>query len=385
MSPSYQLPDLLSLSRPFELRTNRSCRCVTIASESWLLSLKTPDFFDVLSESERRALSATKIGLLAALCFPGCDLPQLRFFTDFLSFLMLSAERILRARNVNESGWLDGDYEGGVDRLIYHELFQHLESQLKRLVSRAESTWNFRFAHSVHAYRSAQLQSIYNRVNNVLPELEAYLALRRDLCGLNMMLDLVEIAEDLTSPRVGDNTAEKLENLKQLAIDIIVCSLDVVAFNNDQAQGNRQNLIAILMTHRRLTIQGALNLAGTLIKDMFDSFGATERSLLDDLKPPTPPQTNLSGNVSLSSYLNWTSLTRTATPPTPPAILKSDMESDGEHALLCDLSSYIQVLKDCIVGSINWAYETELYFGKKGEEIRTFGWVFLNPSIQGEV
>ena len=41
------------------------------------------------------------------------------------------------------------------------------------------------------------------------------------------------------------------------------------------------------------------------------------------------------------------------------------------------VQNYITRLKDCIVGTVNWLYETELYFGKKGSEIRTFGWVLL--------
>jgi hypothetical protein len=57
---------------------------------------------------------------------------------------------------------------------------------------------------------------------------------------------------------------------------------------------------------------------------------------------------------------------------------------DREDAFLNDIASYVQALRDCIVGTINWAYETELYFGKKGEEIRTFGWIFLDDSLRTE-
>ncbi|KAJ7235640.1 hypothetical protein B0H12DRAFT_1191293 [Mycena haematopus] len=42
-----------------------------------------------------------------------------------------------------------------------------------------------------------------------------------------------------------------------------------------------------------------------------------------------------------------------------------------------DSKLYLRGLKDCIVGTLNWGYETELYFGSKGDEVRQFGWVFL--------
>lgn len=138
------------------------------------------------------------------------------------------------------------------------------------------------------------------------------------------------------------------------------------------------------MAQRRLTVQGALNLAGTMIKQMFDSFHALERSLLDP-PTPTPPPSNHSGNATLFAYRNWISFAPAATPPSPPSTTRApNVKYDGGLLFLDDLPSYVQVFKDCIVGTINWAYETELYFGKKGEEIRTFGWVFLNPKIEPE-
>lgn len=126
MAPSYQLPDLLNLVQPFELRTNKSCRSATTASEAWLLGLKTAELNDVLTSPESTTLRPAKAGLLAALCFPACDPPQLRFFTDFLSILIISAERLKRARSLEESGWHEGDNdtEDGVKLLGRHNLFQ---------------------------------------------------------------------------------------------------------------------------------------------------------------------------------------------------------------------------------------------------------------------
>jgi hypothetical protein len=126
MSPSYQLPDLLSLSRAFELRTNRSCRPVTLASEAWLLALKGPELNHVLTRAESTTLSSKKAGLLAALCFPSCDLPQLRLLTDFLTILILSNERASHAKEFSNFGWSEGDIaiKDGANSLDHHALFQ---------------------------------------------------------------------------------------------------------------------------------------------------------------------------------------------------------------------------------------------------------------------
>jgi len=143
---------------------------------------------------------------------------------------------------------------------------------------------------------------------------------------------------------------------------------DVVAFNNDQAQGNSHNLISVLIANKNLSVQGALTFAGTMIKQKLDAFIATEQALLDSL---TVPQSHRSDNIP--SYWRWTSYVRMEMTPAGAA---------ADPLLMEDLPKFVQILKDCIVGTINWAYETELYFGTKGEEIRTFGWIFLTPRAE---
>lgn len=153
---------------------------------------------------------------------------------------------------------------------------------------------------------------------------------------------------------------------------------DVVAYNNDQLQGNHHNLIIVLMTHKHLSLQGAVNLAGSMIKDMFDSFIDTEKSLFGH---PRSSHINTSRTNILSSPWSWFTSSRSIAPSES---LVPNSKEDDELVHLGDLPSYVQTLKDFIVGTINWSYETEMYFGKKGEEIRTFGWVFLNSAADSQ-
>lgn len=37
-------------------------------------------------------------------------------------------------------------------------------------------------------------------------------------------------------------------------------------------------------------------------------------------------------------------------------------------------------MRDCIGGFIHWIYEGERYFGKRYEEVATFGWIFTGTS-----
>ena len=85
MPMSFQLPDLLGIISCLELRTNRFCRFATDTSERWFF-----EEIDCFSPTELSYLRSTKFGLLAALCFPTCDAPQLRLLTDLLTMLFYS-------------------------------------------------------------------------------------------------------------------------------------------------------------------------------------------------------------------------------------------------------------------------------------------------------
>lgn len=95
MSTSFQLPDLLTLTGSFELHVNPWCHPVTVASEKWMLEILEPEEF--------ATLPLMKMGLLASLCFPSCDAPQLRLLTDFLTLLLYSNFRVLY-RNCDAQG-----------------------------------------------------------------------------------------------------------------------------------------------------------------------------------------------------------------------------------------------------------------------------------------
>jgi hypothetical protein len=107
------------------------------------------------------------------------------------------------------------------------------------------------------------------------------------------------------------------------------------------------------MFHKNLSMQGAMNLAGSMIKEAFACFCANEKRLLD----------NLENRTAVGGLLSW--------------IYQPDLNPDNDTQVKL-IKRYIRALKDCIAGNIHWLYETELFLGKKGSEVRTFGWVFVD-------
>ena len=86
------------------------------------------------------------------------------------------------------------------------------------------------------------------------------------------------------------------------------------------------------MKERNYSFGGALSYVGILVKQSAEAFLSTERELAACVDP----------------------------------ILKND-----------DTKRYVHGLRDCIAGTVNWLYETERYLGTKGNEVRSFGWVFV--------
>jgi len=115
-----------------------------------------------------------------------------------------------------------------------------------------------------------------------------------------------------------------------------------------------------------------MNLAGNMIKEAFTSFCGLENELLELMQPKPSPLSALFSFIDR----NWSG--RTTTPNT-----EECDESKAHEKNIEEMKRYIQALKDCIVGSTHWLYETELFFGKKGGEVRTFGWVFANMGYAG--
>jgi len=317
----------------------------------------------MLTANELSYLRSTKIGLLAALCFPTCDAPQLRILTDFITAAIFSG---IRECTPGYSSGLDlkknepleeEKPQSAVDILRNHEPFNHiLSDRLIRLISKASPSWNLRFTSSVQSFQASREQFM---LNQSMPSVEDYMKMRRELHGSSMGLNIAELLEIFQIPELQGAGADALENLKRSAFDVIACSMDVISYRFDQSRGVTQNLVAILMLQKNISVQGAMNLCGDMIKDAFTSFSSFEHALVGLF------DRERSLKVPIMSWV-WNSL------------VPDTMSTEEAAAILGIVKQYIQALKDCIIGSIHWAYETELFFGRRGPEIRTFGWVFAD-------
>ncbi|KAJ8075495.1 hypothetical protein PM082_021125 [Marasmius tenuissimus] len=368
-STSFQLPDLLSLTREFDLRANKRCHTALEESEEWLTGLNDTAGTRVFTQGEIERIHGQKMGLLAALGLPTCDTPQLRLVADFLGLLVIANERVKRG-NGDATDWAEiGGFINEVDfvgLLESHSLLKCLQPRISRLRQTTPSHWQRRFKSSILTLRDAQLR--VKKYRDTIPELDEYLEFARDLSGLRVVFNLLESAEGLDFNLSGKD-AEDLNRLRRLAAEFIAISFDVFSFNNDQAARCQLNLVQLLISQQGLSIQGAVNLAGTMASERIQAFTTLEAELWARHSPPSE---------SPAEPSTWFSTIMGYFYPAPPARSPSIVE-EWDTGTSNDVSLFMQGLKDCMVGSLNWAFESEMFFGQKGAAIRSFGWVFLLP------
>ncbi|KAF9488046.1 hypothetical protein BDN71DRAFT_1457806 [Pleurotus eryngii] len=147
------------------------------------------------------------------------------------------------------------------------------------------------------------------------------------------------------------------------------------------------------MSLRQISLQGALKVCMSECRKNVETYRTVERAILIGLSgeppaPPPPPMPQrrpkaLSGHTRASSsvwsWIPFMSAQEAAEPTVAePAVLFAVLEvEEWDEDIKDDMRSYVNGLRDCVVGYIHWLYETEIYFGQLGDEVRATGWTFL--------
>ncbi|KAJ3519159.1 hypothetical protein NMY22_g13330 [Coprinellus aureogranulatus] len=408
---SFQLPDLVALTSSFPFRINKNCKLATDRSEAWLMDGESvgPGAPALLDE-EKRALHSMKYGLLASLCCPAADAPQLKILTDFWSLAFISHARILQGYG---HGWpSDVDVENaedGLELLALNEVFKSLVPAFKNALSPRppdiQSRWKRQFTRSAKAFATSQIQLRNDLQTEIVPSVLEYMALRRESYGSSIFVDLLELLEIASRPYgCSSKDAEKIDQVTMWAMHIVGWILDVFSFASSPSDSPfpmkihqpSHNLISLLTTHKNLSVQGAMNYAGGMVKEALEEIQRLERELM----------ASSPGSPGVGEGQGWTEWLGSGIGIVKNAVGMGDAQSplmtskfladvpidwdgrsydDLDGVMNCspeqratETARFLRAMKEWIVGTVHWGYESELYFGQKGDEVRSFGWVFLS-------
>ncbi|KAL0946496.1 hypothetical protein HGRIS_012714 [Hohenbuehelia grisea] len=340
---SFILPDLVSHCT-FPLIYHPQGDEVALESVTWL-DTSCPD----LNEKQRKALWGLQAGELTAFCYPTCTAERLRVVSDFMNYLfhldnisdgMMTRETDVLADSVMNALWFPEQYaptsapgkEQPEKELNAGQLARDYWS---RCIKGAGPGVQARFKESLELFFEAVNVQARARDDDVIPDLESYIDVRRDTSGCKPVFDLIEYALDIDLPEEVV-THPTIKALNQGTNDLVTWSNDIFSYNVEQARGDTHNMIVILMEYHGHTLQSAIDHVGELCRQTIDAFAENRKSI----------------------------------PSWGPEI---DKMVDG----------YVQGLQDWIVGSLHWSFQTRRYFGQNGAEVKKTRFVKLLPLKAG--
>lgn len=219
----YLLPDLVGHCT-FPLTYNPHGDAVDPESAKWL-DKGCPE----LSPKARKALYGLKAGELTAFCYTSCDAHRLRVISDFMNYLfhldnisdgMMTREADVLADIVMNALWFPDEYRpckgqpaeeisaGKLARqYVLHTITNmtlvtntlHFRYWL-RCIADAGPDVQARFKENLQLFFDAVHVQAMHREDDEVPELEAYIDVRRDESGCKPVFDLIEYALDINLP-----------------------------------------------------------------------------------------------------------------------------------------------------------------------------------------
>ncbi|KAF5342403.1 hypothetical protein D9611_001384 [Ephemerocybe angulata] len=354
---SFVLPDLVAHCQ-YPLRVNKHCYGVARESEKWLLSGAK------LSPARADKFMGLKAGELTAACYPDADPYHLRVCDDFMNYLF------------NLDDWLDEfdlDDTYGLAKCCLAAMRDPFtfetdkkaglmtKSFFSRFVRTAGPGCTERFIQNMDLFFQSVAQQTQDRAQGVIPDMESYLALRRDNSGCKPCFQLTEFAAGIDLPEeVVQHPV--IQSLEEASNDLVTWSNDIFSFNVEQSRNDTFNLVPVIMHEKGFSLQEAVDFVGDLCKKTIDRFENDKQRV-----PSWGPELDSQVQIYIDGLQNW--IVGTYCVLLPPPL--------GGAAVLVKKAN--AAFMRVHLGSLHWSFDSTRYFGSLGQEIKKHREVKLLP------
>ncbi len=278
---------------PFPTTISRHAEPVEQHTAQWVQDFK---LVQGLTAAQRQVVS--KYSLLAARSSPNASFSDLMIASDFtvLMFLLddhcdeeVFGKQPQRLRTVLShilaimSEPYDPEADGSASALssIDQDLYPFvvgMKDIWRRFSLIASPEWLGRFAKNFRDTIEANVWESYNRVNQVVPDLQTYIAKRALTNGFFWCQDVSELLDRISlPPEVLQSKA--VRQLAQTTSNVCGWFNDIVSLHKELDHGDIHNLVLILRHHRQLDLQTALNHAVEMHNQEVRTFLALEQAL----------------------------------------------------------------------------------------------------------
>jgi hypothetical protein len=271
------IPDI---ELPFPSQLNLLVEVVQEHTVAWAMRHRL-----VRHESAIRRFRAAHFGWLTARAYPTAGYEDLAIIADWSAWLFMFDDQLDDGRLGKDPQRLKPLLDGLLHVLdapsdvtpgtpIAESLFE----LWLRMIPRTTAAWHQRFRRDVAGYFAAYLWEASNRALGTVPELEAFIARRRDAGGVRTAFDLIDLAEHLHLPPEVYEQPD-IQRLTDLANDVVCWVNDIVSFSKEHARGEVNNLVIIMQQTQRGSFQEAADRVAGMISDEIGEFIDREQHL----------------------------------------------------------------------------------------------------------
>ncbi|GJF34663.1 hypothetical protein KNE206_73630 [Kitasatospora sp. NE20-6] len=237
----------------------------------------------------------TSFGLLAACVYPDADHDMLCLIAEFLAVWAIFDDQLEDIPDGHSMAEFDvviagvrscyeGNAPGGRPANACEEALGEL---WRRMRTRMSVRWQRRFVEHVVSYLEGTRWEAANRGLRRVPDLESFVAVRRDFGGIRLAMDLAELGGGYELPDDVHRSAQ-LGKVLDIFGDAALWANDIFSWQVDHAAGNVSNVVTVLDALHGGGVQDAVDRAVVMIRDRLSELAPAEEALRAWLRDDAP-------------------------------------------------------------------------------------------------
>ena len=236
-----------------------------------------------------RFYDSSRFGELVGRVYYGAALPELELLADWIAIwaifddhqeTMLRNHDLGRFEHVARSvlGCLD-DHHDSVDLEDGGPLAMAFRDVWIRTCERTSRDWQERFVEDFREDLDGCRWELDNIDARRIPELSAYINMRRRFGGMKPSIDLAELGGRYEVPQhvLADR---QIQALREALADVELWANDIYGLGCDLTDRNPNNLVLVIQNERKCRLQEAADVAAAMWQDRVDAFLKLEACVL---------------------------------------------------------------------------------------------------------
>ncbi|KAF9476267.1 terpenoid synthase [Pholiota conissans] len=262
---TFYLTNLASISeRACALKVNPHVQHVAEGMRQWFISFKVYD--EVRSKAY---IERGRFDIFAALSFPDADPQHLETCLAFFYWAFATDDLSDEGELQNQPERVKASIDICRETLYNPDLPTPTYSYAAMLQE---------FLSAYQAFSDSQINQSLHRSLDKMPSIADFIKWRRATIGAALVEAMVEYSLDLDIPDYVFKHPTVMA-MSDATTDIMTWPNDLCSFNKEQADGDFQNLVCIIMAERNLELQDAINALTDMLETRVDEYLALKKSL----------------------------------------------------------------------------------------------------------